>query len=287
MKELGILVMAHKGYLRYLKRTLESYRKIVPTPSYILLCYDNTFVTEHIDTPMDVLFPAIDTLALTDSLITSDKAFRANVGISWMWMQTYGAQFLASYDIEYILSINGDCILEIPQSFINLLQILKYSTNDVYSYEFINQNGVGTLCYLAKAQSLAKINKFLLPHYYNYTQQSYLSPEAVFGHAIYQQGFSCVENVENPMDSQHSRNMQGTFFNTIGLRHIHGGEKWRRSVHHKPLPERFYDTRYLDPQELKALRSFWDTGKTDKLVELGYWEKEPRNNEAELYPEPY
>ena len=287
MKELALMVMAHKGYLRYLKPCLESYRKILPQPSYILLCYDNTFVKENVGASMDVLFPPVDVLALTDSLLTSDKAFRAHVGRSWMWLQTYGAQFLASYDVEYILSINGDCIFEVPESFVNLLQTLKHSKKDVYSYEFINENGVGTLCYLAKASSLVKINNFLLPHYYDtISQNMWLSPEALFAHAIFLQGFSVVE-VENPHDSQHSRDMKGTFFNTVMLRHLHGGSKWRAAVHHKPYPERFYDTRFLDPQELKALRYFWDTGKTDRLIIDGYWPAQPLNNEAELYSESY
>jgi hypothetical protein len=287
MQELAVMVMSHSGYLRFIKRTLESYIKIVPKPTCILLCYDNPFTANNVGFPLNMLYPEIDTLSLADIHLISDKIFCGHVGRGWMWMQTYGAQMISLYDTEYVLSINGDCILEKPESLSILIDNLKTSNKDVYSYEYINENGVGTLCYLAKTTSLIKIVNFLLPHYFDTTNQGMsLAPEAIFAHAIFQQGFSCLE-VENPSDSQHSRNMKGTWFNTVGLRHLHGGEKWRMGNKHPPYPERFYDIRYLPPQQLKALRYFWDTGKTDRLVEDLYWPENPVTNEAELYPEPY
>lgn len=94
--------------------------------------------------------------------------------------------------------------------------------------------------------------------------------EGRLGKSVSMQGIKCA-SVKNPENGQFSFGDRGTWGDVLGFYHLHGAEKWRAAHHYEPFSERCYDKRGLRPSELKALEYFWHTGKTDKLIEMGYW----------------
>ena len=266
----GILVCTHQGHRRFLKPVLESLKKT--NPKIILVAYDYPF-NQDPPFPLEKSLPDSDVMRLADMWFFNEFIFPpgAGVGPGWIKQQFYGTELIKMAGIKYLISINGDCIFTNPNGVNLIFDMLTKVDGDILSSHYTDSGFFGTMCYFAKTDVAVKITCYVLNHC---IITSGITSESWFGKAIVDENFKWVP-VENQESVHFSYGKKGTFFNVLGLRHLHGTEKWRKGNHHKPLPEYFYDKRYLPSIELDALRYFWETGKTDKLIKSGYWNKKP------------
>ena len=273
----GVLVCTHQGHRRFLKMVLENLRKA--NPRVILVAYDYPF-NQNPSLSLENVLPSSDVMKEADSWFFNEIIFKPGKGVgpSWVKQQNCGTKLLESMGVEHVISVNGDCVFTNPDGVKSIFDMLIKSDGDLISCHYTDKGYLGTMCYFAKMEVAVKVSSHVMKYC---LIGSNVSPEARFGKAVIDHNFKCVP-VENQETAHFSFGKKGTFFNTLGLRHLHGTEKWRIGNHHKPLPRYFYDERYLPLGQLNALKSFWETGKTDKLIELGYWNKVPIDSKAAI-----
>ena len=79
-----------------------------------------------------------------------------------------------------------------------------------------------------------------------------------------------------PIDRAFSRSdttNEDVWAKDLGFIHLHGTEKYRIGNKILPLDEKYYDQRFLRPNEIAALTAYWKDGKTKHLYEHNYWRK--------------
>ena len=265
--KLGIMILTHQGHRRFLKPCLESCRKM--SPKEIVVAYDMRF-TGSPNLQLERTLPAYDTLILADHWYIADIGPRVG---SWLQLAQNGVTLLKNRNVEYVFSINGDCVVEKPEGIHDLYNLMENECADVIACENRGADFVGTTSWFAKIDIAVAIGNHLVKHAYESRTiegRAFGNAEGRLGKAISMQGFKCA-SVRNPENAQLSYGDRGTFGDILGFRHLHGSEKWRKSNHEEPFSKEYYDLRYVGGNERNGLEHFWSTGKTDKLVELGYW----------------
>jgi len=265
--ELGVAIIAHTGHRRFIKPCLESCREM--NPAKIIVAYDCRFTAKE-DTPMESILPTYDVFRLADGWAIGDIGPRVN---SWLWLTQNAISLLKNSGVKYILSINGDCVLENPQGIHDIYKRMCDQGASVISCELRGEGFAGTTSYFATIDSAVKIADHLVKNAFEARTpegKGFGNPEGRMGKAISLQGLKCAE-VKNPEHAQFSYGDRGTWGEVLGFQHLHGAEKWRKGNNKTPFPKEHYDLRYLRGNELIALGYFWETGKTDKLIEHGYW----------------
>ena len=86
-------------------------------------------------------------------------------------------------------------------------------------------------------------------------------------------GLKVVKPEENPNDTQLSQCGQGTWYKTVGFRHIHG--EYNKAYRYKLIPPepKYIDDRYISAAELEVLAEFHKT-KDVKVLEERWWAKQ-------------
>ena len=54
-------------------------------------------------------------------------------------------------------------------------------------------------------------------------------------------------------------NPKSTWYNTIGLRHLHAEHKIRRWKKKEPVERKYFDEKFLTPYERNTLLKYWNT----------------------------
>lgn len=272
ISELGVLVETYTGHRRFLKPCLLSVRELRAPHIVCSYCHD---LDSSKRLSITDVFPHYDVLQLADSAVLADFGQRVN---GWLWLQKSGLALIerGGKDIprpKYVFAIEGDCIITRPKGIHELQNVLDAEGTDLICSEYIPGQAAGAVSYLAKLDAIIPIIDLMIKDaYVSHAPDgsAYGNIEGRFAKAIQQLGFKCSK-VNNPVHSQFSYGYRGTWGDCLGFKHLHGMEKWRQSVHHKPLPREWYDTRYLSHGELEILQKFWDTGSTDHFIEKGYW----------------
>ncbi len=113
---------------------------------FVLLAYDNHFWSKQ--TVADI-FPSAKVMMMTDAISMKHQTHIANVGISYLWDMLYGLRLLKGFGFPYVLSINGDCIMEKPENFPQIIDMLGDA--DIICSEYIPKHRCcGTIAKLAK-----------------------------------------------------------------------------------------------------------------------------------------
>jgi hypothetical protein len=287
-KKLAIHINTHSGHRRFIKPCLESVRKMDPL---MIVCSYNTLFYDDQNHPVDLVLPEYDTLCLADRWIIGDYGPRVN---AWIWLHKYGLAVLNNGlrptrkdDIlmrpeecdyvrkpDYIFGMEGDCVVDNPDGIHTIFDMMESQKADIICAEFVYPNYASATSYLGKKDVVNKVVDHILLHAYEAhtsSGEAFGNMEGRMGKAICLQGFKCAE-VKNPESSHFSFGYRGTWGDVLGFRHLHGTEKWRLGYHHKPLPRKYYDLRYMWGSELAALEGFWSTGSTDSLYTYGYWQ---------------
>ena len=116
--KLGVLVVTHRGRVKWLQACVDTCREM--NPNFVVCCMEARLDAKR--RSMEELMPDYDILKSFDAWFISE--FYHTVA-SWRFLQMYGLHLLkATEGIEYVFSINGDCVLERPEGIHDLYEML-------------------------------------------------------------------------------------------------------------------------------------------------------------------
>lgn len=263
-KNIGIIVPSHYYHVKWLKACLESCQK---TGYYTLLAYDNPYYGKGLK--HDTRLPTVETIMLADSVIMKHKTWGSGVGIPHAWNMLYGIKFLHSLGFEYIFNINGDCILEKPENFSKLTELL--GGNDFIACEHIPEKKYcGTMSWLCKTEIALEIWESYINKLYTFNVGN---AEARMGRHLSEGNYKVVE-VENPEDAHFKPpGVKGTWRKLLGFRHLHAEHKVRRDLKLSPIDKKYLETginncftngheqktllKYYETKDIKYLKAWW------------------------------
>lgn len=263
-KSIGIIVPSHAHQRVWLQSCLKSLQK---TGYFILLAYDNPF---HGDHPLDQRLPSPQTFHLADEVILKHKTWASGVGIPHAWNMFYGVKMLKALGFEYIFNLNGDCILEKPENFPQLVELL--GDNDFIACELRpEQKYCGTMSWLGRTDIVDEIWSEYIHDLYKFNIGN---AEARMGRHILNKGYSIVP-VDNPAEAhfkptkERSATDDATFRVMLGLRHLHAELKIRRVLHLESIEEKYFEKKFMSRVETETLGEYWKTG--DKKFLKDWW----------------
>jgi len=267
--KIGCLMTSHPGNRAYLKASIESHKKL---NMWITLAYDNHLNPCNPNLTMNDIMPANDVLYNVDLLLVPHHQTWGGVLYPWFWLMKWGTMVMQQF--EYIYCINGDFVIEKPEGFPLLME--KMGDADIISY-YRDSRSVAT-CFVAKRECLLKImdhmEKHFIPfeNYEKYTQE-FGNAEGRFSRAIKDLGFKLAECEPSCNDQMHLPGY-GSFYELIGLRHVHGEHnyayKYGRDKKLPPPPLEYFDSRYMGG-EYNIIKSYHET--KDISVLEDWWAK--------------
>jgi len=266
-KKVGILLTSHPGNRAYLKGSVESHKKL---GCWIALVYDNFLDPTRSDITYDWVLPARDVMDQVDTFIMPHHQTWGGVLYPYFWHLKWGITILQ--DFEYIYCANGDFIVEKPEGFPKLLEMMGDA--DIMSCGPVTDRSVNTAGFIGKASALKKLVQHYQDHfvpfeaYEKYTQE-FGNAEGRFFRAIKDLGLKQII-VDPPTDEQCGLPLKGTWYDVIGFRHIHA--EHNKAYKYKGIPP---DPKYFDPRfmgsEYETIKKYYET-KDMSLLE-NWWAK--------------
>jgi hypothetical protein len=228
-KDIAVIVPTYWGQKPWLRACLESLRKL---GYFILLAYDNHFWAKQTTGHM---FPSCEVMQMADAVSMKHKTLLPNLGISYLWDQLYGLRLLKGFGFPYVLSINGDCIMEKPENFPKIVKLLGDA--DIICSEYVvEREYCGTVAMLAKTDMfLAYFDEFLkefMAHKWTLEKRLYKY--------IHDNGYKCVP-VRNSAHNYKMPDPNATWCKKVGLRHLHAEQMIRKQERLLPVEKKFFD----------------------------------------------
>lgn len=266
----GVLLTSHPGNRAYLKASIESHKKL---GLWITVSYDNYLNPQNPEiTPNDVM-PPRDVMDMIDLFVMPHFQTWGGVLFPYAVLLKFGLATMQ--DFEFVYCANGDCIIEKPEGFPKLIELL--GENDIMGVGWEDHNGrcsFNATGFLAKTKAAHAIMNHFMEHFTpfeifeKYTQE-FGNCEARFARAILDLGLK-QKIVEPPWNTQLHKKGHGTFWKTIGFRHIHAEHNWAYANRGIPPEDKYLDERFLGG-EFQKIKAYWDT--KDKKHLEGWWKK--------------
>lgn len=264
-----VLLISHASGRCYLGGSIKTHKKL---GYWLAVCYDN-FIDPKSSEPLDYNYwlPPKDMMVDVDSFFMGHYSFWGGVSMPFMWSLRIAAGFALNF--KYVYCINGDCIIEKPEGFPELLKML--GDNDIMSSGPALEREIGTAGLLMKSQAFFDISKHLIDHVcpfeeYEKSTQEFGNTEGRLSHAVKDLGLKQVI-VEPPFNEQLHVPGHGTWWKTIGFRHIHGEHNYAYRYKGIPPEPQYFDPRYMG-DEYNKIKAYWET-KDMKILEE-WWAKE-------------
>jgi hypothetical protein len=164
------------------------------------------------------------------------------------------------------LCANGDCIIEKPEGFPKLLELL--GDKDFLSAGPTLEREVGTAGFLCKSSALMKISKHLIDHMvpfeeYEKSTQDFGNTEGRLAVALRELGLTQAVSPKPPFNEQHHE-PGGTWYDLVGFRHIHGEHNYAYRYHKIPPHHRYLDPRFMG-DEYRVIKAYHETGDAELL----------------------
>lgn len=224
-KQVGILLTSHPNNRAFLKSSISSHKQM---ELWTTVIYDNYWTPKNPGIKFDCMMPDRETFDLADNFIISKQQEWGGVIFPYFWMLKFGIQFMSMFD--YIYHANGDCIVEHPENLpvlINMMgdaDIFFVGWDDTTARPMANTTG-----FIAKKEAALAMMKHVQDHFipfevYEKYSAKLGSGEVRFANAVLELGLKNFKAPKNPYDLQLSE-PGGTWYDTIGFRHIHGEYK--------------------------------------------------------------
>jgi len=264
-KSIGIIVPACSNHLKFLRACLRSCQA---TGYFTLLAYDNPFHDPRMQTERRM--PTAETFMIADAMVMKHKTWGGGVGIPHAWNMFYGLRLLESFGFDYVFNLNGDCIMEKPENFPKLIELLGDA--DIIACESIPEKKYcGTMAWLAKMDVAASIWNEYIEKLYHFNIGN---AERRMGEWLHRQNKKIVP-VNNP-DEAHFKppgSENATFRTLLGMRHLHVEHKVRRTLKMEPIEKKYFEVgpeyAFISGHDHKTLFKYWDTG--DKKFLEEWW----------------
>ena len=264
-KDTCVIVPTHFYQNIWLRACLESLQSL----GYYTIClYDNPFFEKNqIPTAR---MPSTKTIMLMDQMIMKPKTWFSGVAAPHYWNMYLGMKMVHSLGFKWVFSINGDCILEHPENFFVLKDMIREKNADAISCEYHPGIYFGTLAYLIKVEPAVKMWERIFEMIFRYNAGN---AENRMGYLAKELDLNIVP-VENPEDHHFKPpGVLGTFRKTIGLRHLHAEHKIRKALKMEPIEEKYFekglDNQFLNQHEKLSLLKYWES--KDKNYLESWW----------------
>lgn len=267
-KPVGILLTSSVYGRPYLKGSVESHKAL---GYWLVLSYDNFINPDWESISYDDWMPPKDIMDMVDTFLIPHHQTWGGVSYPFMWQLRLASGIFSNF--EYVLVNNGDCIIEKPDGFPKLLEML--GDGDIMSSGPALPREIGTAGLLMKSSAFIKIAKHMIDHVvpfeqYEKSTQDFGNTEGRLAVAVRELGLKQVV-VEPGYNEQLHIPGYGTWWQTIGFRHIHGEHNYAYRYkgvppHHKYLDERFVGDEY------RQIKAYWET--MDDSILSNWWAKD-------------
>jgi len=248
-KDVAILVPAHASTRVWLKACLEACKK---TGYFIVLAYDNPF---HKVKENARAFPVPSTMALADSVIIKHKTFLHSVGVCHFWNMIYGLSIIKSLGFKYTYALNGDCVMETPENFPQIIEML--GDGDIFPNHYEeSRRYAGTMGWIGKTD-------LMLDFFQQYRKELHMYSRTTEGRLWFYIKDNNLKVIKPENPPEYYRVVSpGTWYNILGFRHIHAEHKVHRQRKLPPPDKKFYDLNppeYHRGGEWAMLQKYWET----------------------------
>jgi len=257
-KNVGVLLTSSVYGRPYLKASLESHKKL---GYWTVLAYDNFINPEWQAIDYNAWIPPIDVMNMVDTFLVPHHQTWGGVSYPFIWMLRLASGIFHSMD--YVLVNNGDMVLEKPENFQLLLD--KMGDADLMSSGPSLPREIGTAGILMKSSAFIAIAKHMSDHmvpataYYASTQE-FGNTEGRLAVAVRELGLKqviCTPGFcpNHPVCEQ-LHTPGGEWYDTIGMRHIHGELNAAYRYKLMPPPSRYLDQRFCGNEDWKAALAY-------------------------------
>jgi hypothetical protein len=264
--KLLVTIPTHPGHRRFINTCIDHAKQLNPVD--ITLVYDNGLNLEEKELNLETYLPPQDVCIKLSSILLNRRDQKwGGVGVPWNYQQRDVLGLVYARKPDYILSINGDCVITKVRGFFDLIEKMEKGNYDIAPCHYREDNA-GTMAFLSTYDGFVKIF-----NYYITTFEQSMNAEGRLALSIKKTN-SKAYDTGFPFDRAFSRSdsyLEGVWAKELGLIHLHGTEKYRVSNKILPLDEKYYDKRFLRPNELAALTGYWKDGDIKHLYKNNYW----------------
>ncbi|MHA1817081.1 MAG: hypothetical protein ACTSX1_13855 [Candidatus Heimdallarchaeaceae archaeon] len=255
-KDLCVIIPTHRYQRPWLKACLEGVKKL---GYFSILAYDNPYHKGQVGRPTDQLLPPNDVMALADYISVKPKTLHSGVTVPHMWNMVFAVNQAFALGFEYIFCVNGDFIMERPQNFQQLRDMMGDA--DIFPLAWNHKKpSCGTAAFIAKIDPQVKFWR----EFANTLHQPKGNAEARLGRFYIENKLKVFHNSSGPMSHQ-MPNKNSDWYNTVGLRHLHAENKLRRWTNKPPVEKQYFDQRFMTPNERRCLTAYWKDGDVKNL----------------------
>jgi hypothetical protein len=270
LKPIGVLLTSHQANRPFLKASVESFSKL---GYWITLAYDSYVDPEWEEIDHNRFMPPKDVLDKVDLFLMPHYQTWGGPLYPYFWLLKWGAQAMDHFD--YILCANGDFVIEKPEGFKKLFEMLDVYDIMTSGPDRDDPPSANTAGFIVKTEALIEIVDHLEHHlipwdnYEKHTQRVG-NMEGRFGWAIKELGLR-QKKVDPPLEDMFRTPGHGAWFEHIGFRHIHAELNYAYRNRKTPPPLAYLDERYVGDHDLKHLKK-WEETHDPKVLE-SWWEK--------------
>jgi len=124
LKNIGVLLTSHPGNRPFLKASLETHKKL---GYWTTVVYDNYFDPNNQECNYNQIMPRREVFDQIDTFVVPHHQTWGGVLYPYFWCLKFGLQTMGGF--EYVFCSNGDCILEKPEGFHKIIDML--GDNDI------------------------------------------------------------------------------------------------------------------------------------------------------------
>lgn len=275
----AIIVTSWSGQLRWLMKTLQSYRL---TGKYVILAYDNPFYTfEQSCKSTDYWLknmPRPEHYMLAHSVVVKHKTTDNSKRTGWFWNAYYAKGLVNLFpNIKYVYITNGDCIIEKPEGMKDLIALLGDA--DFMSGQSEEGRTIHSADMIFKVEAFNKLLDYMAERHKVPVWGS-ISVECLINDALRKLDFKLKHAPKQPIDPSDGSvdyycktGVDSTFRELIGFRNLYAEQEYRENNALEPLSREYFDN-FMDwaymPDGLKAtLCKYYDTG--DRRYLYKFW----------------
>lgn len=270
LKNIGVLLTSHPGNRPFLKASVETHKKL---GFWLAVVYDNYHDPKNQEQNFNQFMPRREVFDQIDTFLFSHYQTWGGVLVPYFWCLKLGLQTMGSF--EYVFCSNGDCVLEKPEGFPQIMEML--GDGDIMGCGWEHNGGrelFNTTSFIAKTKAAQAVMQHFQDHLipidnYEKYAEKVGNTESRFAIAIKELGLKVKKVPKNPPSTQLHK-PGGTWFDCIGLRHIHG--EWNYAHRYKdiPPPAKYIDgfywkkkrelvKKYYETNDKKFLEQWWKT----------------------------
>jgi hypothetical protein len=277
----AIIVTSYHGQLGWLKATLTNYRK---SGHYVILAYDNpAYIWSNLGS-VDYnirFFPHPLHYLLAHAVVIKHKTYDADKRVGWFWDVWYAQGIIKNLpNIKYVYVTNGDCIVEKPEGFQELKEIL--GDGDLMSGQSTPGSTIHTADMIMKVEAFHKIFDYFSDRMRFHIMASQ-SPEALLRDAVDEMGLKEVmaeqpiDPTDGSVDYYGKHNSDSTWKRVLGFKNLYHCFEYHENNSLEPDFKHYMDDyndwmyfrddwrnticRYYETGDRRYLQMFWDRGK--------------------------